>query len=105
MFVTADGPGESVEAALEYWERVMSRALTTGPTLIRVVGEMMSERNVFSSDAEMIKYEVAFNGIAKRFPTVTLCQYDARAFWGEVLFQALRAHPDLYTLGIASFLN
>jgi transcriptional repressor of dcmA and dcmR len=105
MFVTADGPGESVEAALEYWERVMSRALTTGPTVIRVVGEMMSERNVFSSDAEMIKYEVAFNGIAKRFPTVTLCQYDARAFWGEVLFQALRAHPDLYTLGIASFLN
>lgn len=105
MFVTADGPGESVEAALAFWERVMSRALATGPTLIRVVGEMVSERKVFSSEAEMMRYEVAFNGIAKRFPTVTLCQYDARAFWGEVLFQALRAHPDLYTLGIASFVN
>jgi transcriptional repressor of dcmA and dcmR len=104
-FVTADGPGESVEAALMFWERGMSRALASGPTLIRVVGEMVSERTVFPSDAEMIRYEVAFNGIAKRFPSVTLCQYDARAFEGEVLFQALRAHPDLYTLGIASFLN
>lgn len=105
MLVTADGPGETVEAALAFWERVMSRALASGPTLIRVVGEMLSERTVFRSEAEMMRYEVAFNGIAKRFPTVTLCQYDARAFWGEVLFQALRAHPDLYKLGIASFLN
>jgi hypothetical protein len=66
---------------------------------------MVSERTVFKSDAEMIRYELAFNGIAKRFPTLTLCQYDARAFDGEVLFHALRAHPDLYQLGIASFLN
>jgi excisionase family DNA binding protein len=104
-FVTADGPGASVEAALEFWERNMSRALGPGPTLIRVVGEMVSERTVFRSDAEMIRYEVAFNGIAKRFPSVTLCQYDVRAFPGEVLFDALRAHPDLYEVGIASFLN
>jgi excisionase family DNA binding protein len=105
MFVTADGPGDSVEAALAFWERSMSHALASGPTLMRVVGEMISERGVFTSDAEMIRYEVAFNGIAKRFPTVTLCQYDARSFSGEVLFHALRAHPDLYHLGIASFLN
>jgi transcriptional repressor of dcmA and dcmR len=104
-FVMAEGPGAEVEGALGFWERVLSGALASGPTLIRVVGEMVSERTIFKSDAEMMRYEVAFNGIAKRFPTVTLCQYDARAFDGEILFQALRAHPDLYQLGIASFLN
>jgi transcriptional repressor of dcmA and dcmR len=105
MFVMADGPGAKVDAALGFWERVLSGALSSGPTLIRIVGEMVSERTIFKSDAEMIRYEIAFNGIAKRFPTLTLCQYDARAFDGEVLFHALRAHPDLYQLGIASFLN
>jgi hypothetical protein len=82
----------------------MSEALAGGPTLIRVVGEMASERTVFPTDDEMIKYEVAYNVIAKRFPTMTLCQYDVRVFGGETIFDALRAHPDLYELGLASFL-
>jgi hypothetical protein len=98
------GPGASVEAALAFWDHGMSDALAAGPTLIRVVGEMASERTVFPTDDEMIKYEVAYNLIAKRFPTVTLCQYDVRAFGGETIFDALRAHPDLYELGLASFL-
>jgi len=82
----------------------MAQALAAGPTLIRVVGEMASERTVFPTDDEMIKYEVAYNVIGKRFPTVTLCQYDVRVFGGETIFDALRAHPDLYELGLASFL-
>ncbi len=105
MFVAVRGPGDKADSAVVFWERALSNALAAGPTLIRVVGEMTSERILFVSDDEMIAYEVAFNGIAKRFPTVTLCQYDARAFTGEVVFHALRAHPDLYSVGIASFLN
>ena len=105
MIVIVGGPGANVDAALAFWERVLSKALSAGPTLMRVVGEMVSERTLFTSDDEMIGYEIAFNVIAKRFPTVTLCQYDARAFPGAVLLNALRAHPDLYTVGIASFLN
>ena len=105
MFVAVAGPGEKVDSALAFWERALSNSLAAGPNLIRVVGEMRSERTLFVSDNEMISYELAFNRIAKRFPTLSLCQYDARAFDGEVLFHALRAHPDLYELGIASFLN
>jgi len=98
------GPGVSVEAALAFWDQGMAQALAAGPTLIRVAGEMASERTVFRTDDEMIKYEVAYNVIGKRFPTVTLCQYDVRVFGGETIFHALRAHPDLYELGLASFL-
>jgi hypothetical protein len=53
----------------------------------------------------MMRYEVAYNLIARRFPVVTLCQYDVRAFDGEMVFQALRSHPDLYEMGIAAFLS
>jgi len=98
------GPGSDVEGALAYWGQAMSDELAAGPTLIRVVGEMASERTVFPTDDEMIRYEVAYNLIAKRFPTVTMCQYDVRVFSGETIFGALRAHTDLFELGLATFL-
>jgi transcriptional repressor of dcmA and dcmR len=104
-FMTAPRPGSSVEGALNFWEQALTRALAAGPTLLRVVGEMSSARKGFESDAQMVDFEVAFNTIAKRLPTVALCQYDVREFDGEMIFKAIRAHPDLYPLGIANFLN
>ena len=103
--LTAAGPGSSVKGALHFWERVLTRALAGGPTLLRVVGEMSSARKGFESDSQMIDFEVAMNTITKRLPTVALCQYDVRVFSGETIFLAMRAHPDLYPLGIAAFLN
>ena len=104
-FTTAPGPGSSVKGALHFWESVLTHALGAGPTLLRVVGEMSSARKGFASDDQMIDFEIAFNTIAKRLPTVALCQYDVREFSGETIFKAIRAHPDLYPLGIANFLN
>jgi excisionase family DNA binding protein len=104
-FVVVDGPGASVEAAISFWEQASWRALASGPTVLRVVGEMACERSVFSSPAEMMRYEVAFNTFARRFPTVTLCQYDVREFDGETIFQAIRAHPDLYSRNLGAYLS
>lgn len=104
-FVVVAGPGASVEAAVSFWEQASWRALASGPTVLRVVGEMACERSVFSSAAEMMRYEVAFNTFARRFPTVTLCQYDVREFDGETVFQAIRAHPDLYSLNLGNYLS
>ena len=105
QFVAVASPGMTVQGALDFWEQQFWPALAGGRTVIRVVGEMSSERKIFSSDAEMLRYEVAFNMLARRFPTVTLCQYDVRVFDGETIFQALRAHPDLFGLHLGSFLN
>ena len=105
MFVIVDGPGTTVQGAIDFWEHSCWSVLAGGQTVIRVAGEMGSERKLFVSDAEMLSYEIAFNMIAKRFPTVTLCQYDVREFDGETIFQAMRAHPDLYSLHLGSFLN
>jgi len=103
--VTADGPGTTVERALAFWEQAFSRALARRPTLLRVVGEMASVRHLFESDREMMRYEREFNLVAKRFPNVTLCQYDARVFDGEVVYEALMAHPDMYSLRMGSLLS
>jgi excisionase family DNA binding protein len=103
--VTADGPGSDVEAALRFWEQCCWRAVGSGPTVLRITGEMASARKGFSSDADMMSFEVAFNMLARRFPMVALCQYDVRQFDGETVFQAMRAHPDLYSLHLGSFLS
>jgi excisionase family DNA binding protein len=101
----AGGPGATVQGALDFWEQQFWPARAAGQRVIRVVGEMSSERKLFASDAEMISYEVAFSTLSNRFPIVTLCQYDVREFDGETIFQAIKAHPDLFGLHLGSFLN
>jgi hypothetical protein len=101
----AGGPGTTVQGALGFWEQQFWPARAGGQTVIRVVGEMSSERKLFSSDAEMMNYEVAFSMLSNRFPMVTLCQYDVREFDGETIFQAIKVHPDLFGLHLGSFLN
>jgi excisionase family DNA binding protein len=105
QFVVVPGPGATVDESVGFWERAFWRALAGGPTVLRVVGEMACERRLFSSEAEMMRYEVAFNTLARRFPTVTLCQYDVREFDGEIVFQAIKLHPDLYSLHLGTFLS
>ena len=101
---TAPGPGESVEGALSFWEEALTGALADAPNVLRAVGDMGSARKGFESDRQMIDFEVAFNSISKRLPTVILCQYDVREFDGETIFQAIRAHPDLYETHLGGFL-
>lgn len=103
--VTITGPGAGIEGALSFWEHACWRALASGPTVLRIAGEMACTRKGFSSDVEMMRFEVALNSLLKRFPTVTLCQYDVREFDGETIFQAIKAHPDLYSLHLGSFLS
>lgn len=95
----------TAEDALATWERLFARSLSTGATKIRVVGEMVSERAMFPSEDEMLRYEEAFDVMFKRYPGVVLCQYDVRAFGGSSILRALKAHPDLYTLRLGTFLN
>lgn len=103
--VTAEGPGSNVDGALAFWEQCCWRAVAHGPTVVRITGEMACARKGFSSDADMMRFEAAFNMLARRFPMVALCQYDVREFDGEIVYQAMRAHPDLYSLHLGSFLS
>jgi len=99
------GPGANVAEAISTWERLFGSALAGGPTVLRVVGELASERSVFGSEAAMMAYEEAYELMAKRFPVVTLCQYDAREFDGEIILRVLKSHPDMFEHHMGGFLN
>ena len=99
------GPGRNPVGAIANIERLFSKALETGPTVLRLVGEMSCVRHMFASDADMMTFEEAFDVMAKRYPAVSLCQYDARAFNGEITLRALKAHPDMFQQHLGGFLN
>jgi transcriptional repressor of dcmA and dcmR len=103
--VVVPGPGANVAEAISNWERLFGKALADGPTVLRVAGEMASELSLFGSIAEMMAYEQAYELMAKRFPVVTLCQYDARDFDGEIILRALKSHPDMFVQHLGGFLN
>ena len=100
-----DGPGVKVAEAIGNWEELFGQAMADGPEVIRVAGEMHCERRKFVSGAEMMAYEEAYDVMARRFPLITLCQYDAREFDGEMLLQALKSHPDMFEQHLGRFLN
>ena len=98
-------PGATVAEALAYWEQALWTAVEAGAPVIRVVGEMACERELFATEQEMLAYEAAFNLTTARFPCVVICQYDVRHFSGRAIHSALRAHPDLFTLPLGAFVN
>jgi transcriptional repressor of dcmA and dcmR len=103
--VVIPGPGANVAEAISNWEQLFGKALANGPTVLRVAGEMASELSVFGSMVEMMAYEQAYEVMAKRFPVVTLCQYDAREFDGEVILRVLKSHPDMFAQHLGGLLN
>jgi excisionase family DNA binding protein len=97
--------GASAAEAIAGWELVFAKALAEGPTVLRVVGELACERVMFASDAQMLGYEQAYDLMSSRYPAVTLCQYDAREFDGELILQVLKSHPDMFERNMGAFLN
>jgi hypothetical protein len=60
---------------------------------------------MFASDAEMMVYEEAYDLMVRRYPAVTLCQYDARLIAGELMLRMLKAHPDMFAQHLGGLLN
>lgn len=101
--VTRPDVGSTAREAIAAWHDLWLQALSAGFTGIRVVGEMATYEG-FSEVQEMLDYEVAYDSVSKRFPVMTLCQYDVRHFDGRTVLAALQVHPDLFTRRIADFL-
>jgi excisionase family DNA binding protein len=81
---------------LEYWDTRMSAALRAGAHTFRVVGDLRG-LGPQVSDEELFEYEARYEEvIAKRFPVVTLCQYDVRQFSALTILNALKLHRDTF---------
>lgn len=86
---------ESAAAQVAWWETRMEEAVRGGATL-RAIGDASAFIQAASRE-ELLEYEAEYDRrIARRFPVVTMCQYDVRQFSGMLVVHALMAHPDCF---------
>jgi excisionase family DNA binding protein len=105
QFTVAGFDGSTVDTAVAFWEGQFAATLSDSPTLIRHVGEMACVRPMFPSEDEMLRFEEGYEVMCRRFPVAAICQYDVRKFDGVAMLRVLKAHPDLFELRLATFLN
>jgi hypothetical protein len=105
LFATAPTPGHTVEEALAFWDERIGAALSAGPTVVRIVGEMACVKTNFATVHEMLIFERLVGAVIKRFPSVAVCQYDAREFDGQALLEAMKGHPDVFDLGLEKLVS
>jgi len=87
----------SVRAQLNYWQAQLGAALRSGARSLRVVGDVTCACSKWPTAGAAVEYEVGYEQlIARRFPVVTLCQYDARHLSGVDLLAVLKCHHDSY---------
>jgi excisionase family DNA binding protein len=78
----------------EYFEERFAAATRAGARSFRVVGDVLGF-HVAAGSRALQEYETGYeHRIARRFPVVTLCQYDVRAFSGADVLDALKGHRD-----------
>lgn len=83
-------------AQVEYWESQFVAAIAAGAHSLRVVGDVWSLAKGVSRE-ELLAYERGYDELlARRFPLVTLCLYDAREFSSLDALRALRGHGDAF---------
>jgi transcriptional repressor of dcmA and dcmR len=83
-------------AQIETLEKLFVAALARGSRSIRVVGNVSESKLAQHKFSEIVEYELAYAHVSRRFPVVTMCQYDARLHSGQELFSVLKCHPDVF---------
>ena len=84
------------EVQLAYFESALLAATRRGAKVIRLVGDV-SGGPLGTNLVDIVAYESGYHRvIARRFPMVTLCQYDARRLSGLDLLAVLKCHHDAY---------
>jgi excisionase family DNA binding protein len=95
----------SARAQWNYFERQFPKAMRAGAHSLRVVGDMWGMGRVVPLEA-LVEYEAGYDErIARRFPAVTLCQYDARRFSNLAILAALQGHRDTFRYPIERLLG
>jgi excisionase family DNA binding protein len=95
--ITAMDYRSTASKQLERLEGLFVAALRRGFNSLRVVGNVsegqLGMRRPFN---EVMRYEEAYERLARRFPVVSLCQYDARRHSGLELCSVMKCHADVF---------
>ena len=75
------------------FERVQSESLAAGHKFVRLAGGGGSTLMGQTSSLDMLRWEALYDEISVGWQMVALCQFDLEKFGGDVVMDALRAHP------------
>ncbi len=93
------------EAMCRFVEESVMAATRAGMRSFRLLGDMSWCLELGMSYDELLAYEVRYNhDIARRFPLVSVCQYDVRDFSGSAVLNALKCHEDTFNYSLSRFL-
>ncbi len=93
------------EAMCRFVERSLIMATRSGMRSFRLLGDMSWCLQLGMTYDELNAYEVRYNHeIARRFPLVSVCQYDVRDFSGPAVLNALKCHEDTFNYSLSRFL-
>ncbi len=104
QLIESEGIGEG-EAMCRFVERSLVMATRSGLRSFRLLGDMTWCLRQGMTQEQLVAYEVRYNyDIARRFPLVSVCQYDVREFSGSGVLNALKCHEDTFSYPLSRFL-
>ena len=103
--IMTDGMG-SADAMLGLFEDLFVKTTSSGHGFIRVLADMAWSFRQGIDGNKLTEFEMRYSqSLARRFPLVTVCQYDARRFSGVDVLNALKCHEDTFRYPMSRFLN
>ena len=83
-------------AQVKYFRALLDKNVAEGAHSFCIVGDLWGMRSRATEDS-VIQYETDYDRlIARKYPVVTLCVYDARKFSGVEILTALKGHRDTF---------
>jgi len=87
------------------FEQLLTTASRQRPGQIRILAETLADVETLGSVAQHMVVEQQVSAVFKRFPVVTICAYDVRAFDAVTVIEALKLHSDTFGPQVGYWLN
>jgi excisionase family DNA binding protein len=87
------------------FKQLLTAASRQRPGQIRILAETLADVHTVGSVAEHMVVEQQVSAVFKRFPVVTICAYDVRAFDAVTVIEALKVHSDIFGPRVGYWLN
>jgi len=83
-------------AQVKYFRALLDKRVAEGAQSFCIIGDLWGMRSRATLES-MLQYEADYDRlIAREYPVVTLCVYDARKFSGVEVLNALKSHRDTF---------
>jgi len=80
----------------KYFRALLDEKVAAGAQSFRIIGDLWGMRSKASAES-LVEYEADYDRlIARNYPVVTICIYDARKFSGVELLNVLKGHRDIF---------